>query len=133
MKRRDFIARIAGGVTPTSLVQLGHEAGAIARRRPSPHSLGLPTVRKLSRIGVSTWSFHNYFQTTRDEQVSLPGTKLALLDFPEMIADQYHTHNLEFVAPHFASTESAYLQELKSHLVRAHSHLVNIPVDIAEL
>jgi len=30
-----------------------------------------------------------------------------LLDFPEMIADRYKVHNLEFCAPHFASTEKA--------------------------
>ena len=54
-------------------------------------------------------------------------------DFPEMIADRYKVHNLEFVAPHFASVEPAYLQELKANLVRAHSRLINIPVDIPEI
>jgi sugar phosphate isomerase/epimerase len=57
---------------------------------------------------------------------------LALLDFPEMIADRYKIHNLELCAPHFASTEKTYLQELKSRLVRTHSHVVNMPVDIQE-
>lgn len=58
---------------------------------------------------------------------------LALLDFPEMIADRYKVHNLEFVAPHFASTEPSYLEELKGRLRRTHSHLFNIPVDIKEI
>jgi sugar phosphate isomerase/epimerase len=50
-----------------------------------------------------------------------------------MIADRYKVHNLEFCAPHFASTEKTYLQELKRRLVRARSHVVNMPVDIEEL
>ncbi len=50
-----------------------------------------------------------------------------------MIADHYHVHQLEMVAPHFESTKLSYLQEVKSRLARAHSHLVNIPVDIPEL
>jgi len=58
---------------------------------------------------------------------------LSLIEFPEMIADRYQVHNLEFCAPHFASTEKTYLQEVKGRLVRAHSRVVNMPVDIDEL
>jgi sugar phosphate isomerase/epimerase len=65
--------------------------------------------------------------------VKQPVQILALLDFPEMIADRYKVHSLEFVAPHFASVEPTYFQELKSRLTRARSRLVNIPVDIEEL
>jgi sugar phosphate isomerase/epimerase len=50
-----------------------------------------------------------------------------------MIADRYHVHRLEMVAPHFESMKPAYVREVKSRLDRAHSHLVNIPVDIREL
>ena len=58
---------------------------------------------------------------------------LALLDFPEMIADRYKIHHLELAAPHFGSTSPTYLQELRMRLIRAHSQLVNIAVDIEEL
>jgi hypothetical protein len=50
-----------------------------------------------------------------------------------MIADRYRVHNLEVVAPHFASTEPSYVRDFKSRLQRAHSRLINIPVDIDEL
>jgi sugar phosphate isomerase/epimerase len=126
MIRRDFITRIAGGA---AALALGGELSGNTRRRPA----GVDASGKRSRISISTWSLHNYFQATREKDCTLPGNMLALLDFPEMIADRYKVHNLEFCAPHFASTEKAYLQELKSRLVRAHSRLVNIPVDIKEL
>jgi sugar phosphate isomerase/epimerase len=87
-----------------------------------------------SRIGISTWSFHNFFTTTRDDNAPpLTGKPWELLDYPEMIADRYHIHEMEMVAPHFASVEPSYIKEVKSRLERAHSHLVNIPVDIQEL
>lgn len=85
------------------------------------------------RIGISSWSFHNYFSTTLDEKLPKPSKWWDLRDFPEMIADRYHVHQLEMVAPHFESTKPSYLREIKSKLERAHSHLVNIPVDIHEL
>jgi len=85
------------------------------------------------RIGISSWSFHNFFSTTLDEKVPKPARPWDLRDFPEMIADHYHVHQLEMVAPHFESTSASYLREVKSRLDRAHSHLVNIPVDIEEL
>jgi len=88
---------------------------------------------KRRRIAISTWSFHNHFQSTLDEGSKRPAQPLALLDFPEMIADRYKVHSLELVAPHFASFEAAYFEELKGRLTRARSRVVNIPVDIPEL
>jgi sugar phosphate isomerase/epimerase len=86
-----------------------------------------------ARIGVSTWSFHNLFPSTRDDNATASGKNLDMLDFPEMVADRYQVHELEFVAPHFAATSASYVQEVKRRLQQAHSHLVNIPVDIDEL
>ena len=89
---------------------------------------------KSTRIGISTWSFHNFFTTTRDEGLpALAGKPWDVLDYPEMIADRYHVHEMEIVAPHFASMEPSYIREVKSRLERAHSRVVNIPVDIKEL
>jgi sugar phosphate isomerase/epimerase len=131
VKRREFLTGIAAGsaLAPWMAAD-GFTALQTARRtrRPAPHSVG-----KHTRIAISSWSFHNYFQSTREKGFNQPGSMLALLDFPEMIVDRYKVHNFEFVAPHFASTEATYLRELKTHLVRAQGRLVNIPVDIAEI
>src|SRR5258706_1880398 len=84
---------------------------------------------KLERVCVSTWSFHTLFPNDSAK----PAKPLDLLEFPEVIADRYHVHNVEVVAPHFASTESSYFSEFNARLKRAHSRLVNVPIDIAEL
>ncbi|HXI43153.1 MAG TPA: TIM barrel protein [Bryobacteraceae bacterium] len=89
--------------------------------------------QKSARIGISTWSFHNLFTPTHDKDAPpISGTPMDARDFPDMIADRYHVHEMEIVAPHI-SPEPSYIRDLKARLNRAHSHLVNIPVDIKEL
>jgi sugar phosphate isomerase/epimerase len=89
--------------------------------------------QKTARIGISTWSFHNLFTQTRDDDAPpISGKPMDARDFPDMIADRYHVHEMEIVAPHI-SPEPSYIRDLKTRLDRAHSHLVNIPVDIEEL
>jgi sugar phosphate isomerase/epimerase len=96
--------------------------------------LSAQTTTALSdRIGISSWSFHNFFSTTLDEKLPKLTKSWDLRDFPEMTADRYRVHQLEMVAPHFESTKLSYVREVKRRLARAHSHLVNIPVDIDEL
>jgi sugar phosphate isomerase/epimerase len=111
MQRRTFLIQSS----------LGLAAGLSAQTAPP------------DRVGISSWSFHNFFSTTLDEKFPKPPKWWDLREFPEMIADHYHVHQLEMVAPHFESTKLSYVQEVKSRLERAHSHLVNIPVDIPEL
>ena len=53
-----------------------------------------------------------------------------ILEFPELVADRYGVHNLEIVAPHFGEAGPG---EVEERLKRAHSRIVNIPVDIKEL
>ncbi len=74
----------------------------------------------LDRVCVSTWSFHTLFETGR----------MQVLDFPELVARRYGVHNLEIVAPHFGDADP---RDVRAALERAHSRIVNIPVDIKEL
>lgn len=92
-----------------------------------------PQNQEAARIGISTWSFHNLFTQTRDQDAPpISGKPMDARDFPDMVADRYHVHQMEIVAPHISSQPS-YIRDLKARLDRAHSHLVNIPVDIEEL
>ena len=101
MTRRNLLAYMAGAaaaVCPAGTTT--QTSGKQGRRR-----FRFDPNDKHNHIGVSTWSFRNYFQATRERDFNLTGGALVLLDFPEMIADRYEVHNLEFVAPHFASKE----------------------------
>jgi len=129
MNRRDLFTCAAAGVASWMWAE-GFVPLLAAQRARKPAAR---PVDKRARIAISSWSFHNYFQSSREREFNLPGSMLVLLDFPEMIVDRYKVHNLEFVAPHFASTEATYLGELKNHLVSTHSRLVNISLDIEEI
>lgn len=115
MNRRTFLVGTAASTTLPSRIRAQHQ---------DP---------KRDRIGISTWSFHNLFTPTREKDAPpLSGKPLDARDFPDMIADRYHVHQMEIVAPHI-SMEPSYVKDLKGRLDKAHSHLVNIPVDIKEL
>ena len=129
MKRRDFLVSLAAGASAA----LPGAAAAPQRSRHAKVRRAPPAPSKLDRVCVSSWSFHNSFESTRKNGFTEPVEKMALLDFPQIVADRYKVHNLELVAPHFASIEPAYLNELKWNLSGAHSRLVNIPVDVKEL
>jgi sugar phosphate isomerase/epimerase len=88
---------------------------------------------KSDRIGISSWSFHNFFTKTHEQDAAPLAKSWDLREFPAMIADRYGVHQLEMVAPHFESMQESYIADLKKSLARAHSHLLNIPVDIEEL
>lgn len=79
---------------------------------------------------MSTWSFHTFFERDRTN----PGkTLMDVRDFPEMIADRYHVHNVEVVLPHFGPVEPSLVRDFKSRLAKAHSRLVHMPLDFGEL
>jgi len=129
MNRREFVSLMAGGCAATGLS--GRWAALAADAQG--HASRADAADKHSRIAVSTWSLHNYFQSTRDKEFTLPGKMLELLDFPEMIADRYKVHHLEFCAPHFTSTTASYLKDLRARLEAAGARVVNMPVDIEEV
>lgn len=127
MLRRDFLARLTGG----GAVGLGGSGSAFAyANKKKRHAPSVPN--KLDRIAISTWSLRDYFRATRRSDFDLPGPMLALLDFPETIVDRYNVHHFEFCATHFASTETAYLREIKYVLVHTRSTLVNLSADVQE-
>ncbi len=99
-------------------------AGALRAETVSP---------KLRRIGISTWSFHSLFPATHERDAGPLTHPMDARDFPAMIADRYHVHQLEIVAPHIDANSPAYIRELRQRLDAAHSRLVNIPLDIKEL
>ena len=82
------------------------------------------------RIGVSSWSFHTLFERNKDNPTA---TLMDVRDFPEMIADRFHVHNVEIVLPHFLGAEPSLVRDFKARLEKTHSRLVHMPLDFGEL
>ena len=86
--------------------------------------------RKLQRVCVSSWSFHTSFERDANNPAKV---LMDVLDFPEMVADRYHVHNVEIVLPHFVEPGPARIAEFKARLDKARSRVVNMPLDFAVL
>ena len=91
-----------------------------------PHRAELEEAAKRRRIGVSSWSFQTLFERNKEDPAA---TFMDVRDFPEMIADRYHVHNVEIVLPHFLGAEPSLVRDFKSRLEKAHSRLVHMPLD----
>ena len=85
------------------------------------------------RICVSSWSFHNLFESTRYPGAIVPAKDMDILDFPEIVAEHFHVHNVEVVSKHLLSAEPSYIAEFHQRLKKANARLINIPIDIPEL
>jgi sugar phosphate isomerase/epimerase len=79
---------------------------------------------------VSSWSFHTFFERDRNDPAKV---LMDVRDFPEMVADRYHVHNVEIVLPHFLAAEPSLIRDFKTRLDKARSRLVNMPLDFGVL
>jgi len=123
MNRRTFIRNSAKGALAAEL------AFNFRLTRASGDEVTSSGADKLRRVAVTTWSLHAFFPQTKEVGSNVKGSMLDLRKFPDLIADKYHVHNLELCSTHFESTASSYLSELKENLKKAHSRVINMPVD----
>ena len=114
MKRRDFLIASAAA------------AAHVGRARGDA-----PDRTKLDRIAVMTLSFNSILKTAAHPDD--PARTLDILDAPQMIADRYGIHHVEFQHSHFASTEPAYLKELSDRLKKAKSQMNQICLEFGPL
>jgi sugar phosphate isomerase/epimerase len=114
MRRRDFIVGgIAAGVA-------GFAYGDVR-----------PNQAKLDRLAVMTLAFSSLLKDPAHPDD--PERKLDILDVPQMIADRYGIHHVEFQHSHFASTETPYLKEVRDRLKLAKSSMNQICMEFDAL
>jgi len=113
MKRRDLL--------------IGAAAAGVAARLWGES----PDPAKLHRISVMTYCFDKIIKSVG--QPGDPTRTLDILDAPQMIADRYGIHHVEFQHTHFASTDRAYLKEVRDRLKRANSQMTQICLEFDAL
>lgn len=113
MQRREFIRLPAAALL----------ARGLSRAEP---------VNKLDRVAVMTSHYGARMPDTRDKGAPAVPKDLQLVDFPDLIADQFHIHNVELQQMYFPATTPAYFKELKGRLKKAHSRITNMPLEFDE-
>ncbi len=128
LTRRTFLEKLsalaAGGIianTPPAVFVAG---------QPGPH-VEFPTAPR-DRISVASYPFRAYIDApnNRDRDHKLPG--MTLLQFPSEVVAKFGVHNIEPLAQHFQSTDSAYLETFREALQKANAHIANVPTDIRQ-
>lgn len=108
MHRRQFLSALAAGGIAFSRLDAA----------PAPH-IDFPTEAR-ARLAVASYPFGKDLDRRKG--------KMTLLEFPRMVADRFGVFGIEPVDDHFPSTDTEYLNQLRSALAKAKSHIVNIPV-----
>lgn len=120
MNRRDFLT---AGAAVAATATLGPTIGAQKARQPDP--------AKLERIAIMTLAFNPILKLPN--QPASPNRTLEVFDIPEMLADVYGVHNIEFQHEHLASTDRSYLLDLKSRLDRSKSRMTNVNLEFGPI
>src|SRR3954467_9995538 len=120
MKRRDLLISSAVNVSGTAGSGWGQSSN-----RPEPDRT------KLDRIAIMTLYFNAVLKSAAHPDD--PKRTLDILDAPQMIADRYGVHHVEFQHAYFASAESSYLKEVRECLRRAKSSINQICLEFGIL
>jgi sugar phosphate isomerase/epimerase len=126
LTRRDFLERLST-ITAGSFLAT-HAPSALAAGQSAPH-LQFPTEPR-DRIAVASYPFRAYMDVpnNRDRNASLPG--MDLTQFPSEVVSKFGVHNIEPLAQHFRSTDSAYLAKFRAALQKENVHIVDIPTHV---
>ncbi len=120
MKRREFLVG-AAAIAAAGFVQpvTGRAAQAQARQAV------------LDRISIMTLNFQGMLKVP--DVAPGPARTLELFDLPQMLADTYGVHKVEFQHYHLASLEDSYLKDLKAALQKAKSTAQQINLEFSGL
>jgi hypothetical protein len=123
MKRREFLAAAAALAGTAGASPLWAQSASPATSRAKPSTL--------DRIAIMTLNFQRLLKLPDLPQE--PERTLELFDVPEMIADKYGVHKIEFQHYHIPSTEPSFLKELRGQIEKRKSRMTQINLEFGQL
>jgi hypothetical protein len=121
MKRRDFLT----GAAASAVAAVGFNR--IVRAQTARQ----PDAAKLARMAIMTFNLNGVLKLPG--QPANPNRTLDIFDVPEMLADTYGVHNVEFQHTHVASTDVSYLKELRARLEKSQSRMTNVNLEFGAM
>ena len=85
----------------------------------------------LDRIAIMTLNFQRMLKLP--DLPEGPDRTLELFDLPQMLADRYGVHKVEFQHYHIPSTEPPYLRELRARIEKTRSRMTQINLEFGNL
>ena len=90
-----------------------------------------PKQTTLDRIAIMTLNFQRMLKLP--DLTDGPERTLELFDIPQMLADTYGVHKIEFQHYHIPSTEPAFLKELRARIEKSKSRMTQINLEFGNL
>jgi hypothetical protein len=120
MKRREFLL---GAAHAAALSSLGTSAVRAGQTVSGP--------AKLARVAIMTLNFHALLKLP--DQPSSPERTLDVLDLPQMYADTYGVHNLEWQHYHLPASEPSFYREVRGRVDKVKSQVSQVVVEFGGL
>lgn len=118
--RRDFLREL-----PALAGVMGLASRADLYARPRQPELDFPTAPR-DRLAVTSYPFRAYIDAPNNRQRDTSKPGMTLLEFPAQMVEKFGIHNINPVIEHFASTDPAYLAQLREAVAKAGSHFVDL-------
>jgi sugar phosphate isomerase/epimerase len=99
-------------------------AGATALLGAEPH-LEFPSNPR-DRLSLTSWPFRRIMDAPHNSDRDRTKPGLDAKDFAAMAIERFGIHNINPLTSHFHSTDPAYLEELRSAVAKAGSHIVDL-------
>jgi hypothetical protein len=146
MQRRDFFVTAAAGIAAAAgAIRPGFAQGQGAAPPATPPPAGgrgpagplvpvktNPRNPKAARIAMMTLNFAGWIKDIPDVQPN-PYRTMAFFDLPQMVADVYDVHNIEYQSAHFESHSPAYFKSLRDALAKSKSRATQINAEFGAL
>ena len=121
--RRNFLKKSSG--IAVAAVALGRGTGATASE---PH-IEFPTGPR-ARLSVASYPFRDFISSPHWKGDGKTKSIMDLKGFGAMVVEKFNVKNIEPWSAHFASTDAAYVADLRNAFDKAGAHVINIPGDI---
>ena len=120
VSRRNFLKKSSG--LAVAAAALGRRPSALASE---PH-IEFPTEPR-ARLSVASYPFRDFISSPHGKRPGTPQPAMDIKDFGAMVVEKFNVKNIEPWSAHFASTEAAYVTELRANFQKAGAHVINIP------